>query len=227
MFIRKLILALLWNTTVFGLPLFLGAGRLDWWRAWVFLGVVFVATLVTMLAVFRDRPDLLKERSKGLVQKGQPIADRIAVLIFMVAFSCLILLIPIDVFRLHLLPVPGAIVSSFGLLLFVVGWWIIALSFVANAFAIPVVKHQKERQHIVVDAGVYHVVRHPLYAGVMLLLVGMSLWLESYAAALFAILPSATLAVRILNEERFLRRELPGYDAYTERVRYRLVPRVW
>jgi protein-S-isoprenylcysteine O-methyltransferase Ste14 len=227
MFTRKVILALLWNTSVFGLLLFVGAARLNWWRAWVFLGVVLVATLVTMFAVFRDRPELLKERSKGLIQKGQPVADRVAVLIFMVTFNCLIVFIPIDVFRLHLLPLPGPVVSSFGLLLFLAGWWIIALSFAANTFAIPVVKHQTERQHVVVDAGVYRFVRHPLYTGVILLMIGMPLWLQSYAAALLSIVPSAALVARIFVEESFLRRELPGYEEYTQRVRYRLVPYIW
>jgi protein-S-isoprenylcysteine O-methyltransferase Ste14 len=227
MFIRKVILALFWNTSIFGLLLFLSAARLNWWRAWVFLGVVFVATLVTMLAVFRDRPDLLRERSKGLIQKGQPVADRVAVLIFMVTFNCLIAFIPVDVFRLHLLRPPGPFVSAFGLLLFLAGWWIIALSFAANAFAIPVVKHQTERQHVVVDLGVYRFVRHPIYSGVVLLMIGMALWLQSYAAALLSIVPSAALVARIFVEENFLRRELAGYEEYTQRVRYRLVPYVW
>jgi protein-S-isoprenylcysteine O-methyltransferase Ste14 len=79
----------------------------------------------------------------------------------------------------------------------------------------------------VVDSGVYGVVRHPLYAGTLPLMVGMPLWLESYAAALLAVVPIGTLVVRILIEERFLRRELKGYDAYMKKVRYRLIPYVW
>jgi len=70
-------------------------------------------------------------------------------------------------------------------------------------------------------------VRHPIYAGTVLLLIGMPLWLESYAAALLASVPIGTLVLRILVEEQFLRRELKGYDIYTERVRYRLIPFLW
>ena len=66
-----------------------------------------------------------------------------------------------------------------------------------------------------------------MYAGAVLLVIGMPLWLESYAAALLASVPIGTLALRIPVEERFLRRELKGYDAYTERVRYRLIPFLW
>jgi len=142
-------------------------------------------------------------------------------------FFGLIAVIPLDVFRFHLLGKPNAIVSGIGLLLFVAGWWMIALSFKENTFAAPVVKHQAERHQTVVDTGVYGIVRHPMYAGAVLLMIGMPLWLESYAAALLAIAPIALLAVRILFEEQFLRQELNGYDAYTERVRYKLLPYVW
>ncbi len=93
--------------------------------------------------------------------------------------------------------------------------------------AAPVVKHQEARQHTVIDSGVYGVVRHPMYTGAVPLLVGMPLWLESYAAAIRASVPIGTLVVRILVEEQFLRRELAGYDAYRERVRYRLISCVW
>jgi protein-S-isoprenylcysteine O-methyltransferase Ste14 len=66
-----------------------------------------------------------------------------------------------------------------------------------------------------------------MYAGAVLLLVGMPLWLESYAAAMLASVPIGLLALRILVGEQFLKRELKGYDAYTERVRYRLIPFLW
>ena len=127
----------------------------------------------------------------------------------------LVAFIPVDVFRLHLLPHPAALISALGLVLFVAGWSIVSLAMKANTFAAPVVRHQAERQQTVVDSGVYHFVRHPMYAGAVLLLVGMPLWLGSYAATLLAIVPIAVLAVRIVFEEQFLRRELAGYDSYT------------
>jgi protein-S-isoprenylcysteine O-methyltransferase Ste14 len=226
-FIRRLIIAVLWNAAVFGGVLFWGAGTIHWWRAWVFVGVAVVATVVTMVGVLRDRQDLLKERFKGIIQRGQPWIDRLIVLPFVFAFGFLFWLVPADVFRLHLLPPPSVIVSSLGLLLYVMGWWMVALSFQANRFAIPVVRHQTERGHVVVDTGVYSTVRHPMYVGVILMMFGMPLWLESYAAALFAFVPTLALVLRILVEERYLRRELAGYEEYTQRVRYRLVPGVW
>jgi protein-S-isoprenylcysteine O-methyltransferase Ste14 len=226
-FVRRLITAIVWNGAFFGGLLFLCAGTLHWWRAWVFVGVVVVATAATMIGVLREREDLLRERFKGIIQKGQPLADRLVVLPFVFSYGLLMWLTPTDVFHLHLLGPPNVVVSTIGLLIFGLGWWIVALSFQANSFAVPVVKLQQERGHVVVDTGVYAIVRHPLYVGVILMMFGMPLWLESYAGALFAIVPSLTLAIRIVVEERFLRRELPGYEMYTERVRYRLVPWVW
>jgi protein-S-isoprenylcysteine O-methyltransferase Ste14 len=74
---------------------------------------------------------------------------------------------------------------------------------------------------------VYRVVRHPFYAADPLIFVGLGLWLESYAAALSAVVPVAVMVLRLRLEERFLWRELPGYAAYAARVRHRLIPGVW
>jgi protein-S-isoprenylcysteine O-methyltransferase Ste14 len=223
----KLIGGVVFNVAIFGGLLFLPAGTLDWWRAWVFLGVVFVGAVASTVSVLRVNKDLIEERFKPPVQQGQPLADKIVVVLFLAVFVSVIVFIPLDVFRFHLMAKPGTLASSFGLVLFAVGWWIMTLALRENAFAAPVVKHQEARQHTVIDSGVYGVVRHPMYAGAVPLLVGMPLWLESYAAALLASFPIGTLAVRILVEEQFLRRELAGYGAYTERVRYRLIPCVW
>jgi protein-S-isoprenylcysteine O-methyltransferase Ste14 len=70
-------------------------------------------------------------------------------------------------------------------------------------------------------------VRHPMYTSVIPFMIGMALWLESYAAAIVAIVPIAVLVTRLLLEESFLRRELPGYEQYTRHTRFRLIPFVW
>jgi protein-S-isoprenylcysteine O-methyltransferase Ste14 len=227
MFIYRLIVGVMANVAIFGGLLFLPAGTFAWLRAWAFLGVVFVGTVATMVGVFASNQELLNERLKPPIQKGQPLADKILLIPLIAAFFGVIVFIPLDVYRFHLMRKPATMVSSLGLLLFVAGWWIISLAFRENAFAAPVVKHQEERRHTVIDTGVYSVVRHPMYTGTALLLVGMPLWLESYAAAVLASVPIGLLAMRILIEERFLRRELQGYEAYTERVLYRLIPWLW
>jgi len=131
------------------------------------------------------------------------------------------------VFRLRLMPQPGAMVSFLGLALYVAGWWILSLAMKINPFAVPVVRLQQERHQRVIDTGVYAVVRHPMYTGFAPFAIGPALWLGSYPAALLAIVPVAVLAVRSVFEERFLKQELKGYDAYMEKVRYRLIPFIW
>jgi protein-S-isoprenylcysteine O-methyltransferase Ste14 len=113
------------------------------------------------------------------------------------------------------------------LILFILGWWIITIVLRTNPFAVTVVRYQEELHHAVVDRGIYRTIRHPMYAGLALVIVGMCLWLESYAAALLAIVPIGTLMIRIHVEEKFLKRELKGYENYTKQVRYRLIPGIW
>jgi protein-S-isoprenylcysteine O-methyltransferase Ste14 len=227
MFILKSIASIIFNVAIFAVLLFLPAATLDWWRAWLFIGVVFIGMVGGVVSLSRDHEDALKERLKPPIQKGQPLADKIIVVLFLAAFYGLVIFIPLDVFRFHLMGKPGTLVSSLGLALAIAGGWTAYLALRENAFAALAVKHQEERQHTVIDTGVYSIVRHPLYAGDALMMVGIPLWLESYPAALLASVPIATVALRILFEERFLRRELKGYQAYTEKVRYRLIPLLW
>jgi protein-S-isoprenylcysteine O-methyltransferase Ste14 len=226
-FSTKLIAGILTNLALYGGLLFWPAGTLWWWRAWAFLAVVIISTVATMFFL-RDRPDILNERFKSPIRKGQPLADKIILILFIATYLGMIVFIPLDVFRFHLLPPPGAFVSTLGLILFVVGWCIFSLALKENPFGIAAVRLQEERHHKVVDTGVYAKVRHPMYAGGILLIFGMPLWLKSYAAFLLAIIPTAILGVlRIKVEEQLLKEKLPGYAAYMEKVRYRLIPYIW
>jgi protein-S-isoprenylcysteine O-methyltransferase Ste14 len=204
------------------------AGTWNWPRAWILAVTTLVIRIVGAIAVYRVSPALVRERAKLPVHREQPAADKFLVL---AVIATGLLGIPIfaglDLSRWHFLSPPTAIVSSFGLVLFALGWSIKSLALRANAFATSVVRLQRERHHAVADTGVYSVVRHPFYVGTFLVLVGMALWLESYAAALFAVIPISLVVVRITLEERFLVRALPGYDAYSLRVRHRLLPGVW
>jgi protein-S-isoprenylcysteine O-methyltransferase Ste14 len=227
MYVLKLIASCVLEVVLFGALLFLPAGTVEWWRAWVFLGVVFIAAAATMFGVFRGNEEFFNERLKSPIQNEQPLADKIVTPALVAAFFGLVIFIPLDVFRFHLMSKPGAGVSAAGLILFAAGWSIMTLALRENSFAAPVVKYQEARHQKVIDTGPYAIVRHPMYAGAVPLMIGMPLWLESYAAALLSVVPIGTVVARVLIEERFLRRELPGYDAYTESVRHRLVPFVW
>ena len=227
MSIPKVIAGVVFNVAFYALLLFAPAGTLHWWRAWVFLAVTVSVIALAIFSILPDNSGLFSERARGVIQKGQPMWDRVLVILLVVSYVGQIIFIPLDVFRFHLAPKPGEVVSLLGLALYVAGWWIITLAMKVNPFAVPVVRLQEERHQRVIDTGIYAVVRHPMYLGFVPMVVGPALWLESYVAALLVIVPIGVLALRSLFEERFLKRELKGYDAYTEKVRYRLIPFVW
>jgi protein-S-isoprenylcysteine O-methyltransferase Ste14 len=223
----KVLMRVTADAVLVAIVLFVAAGTLAW-RAWVLLAVLLLVRVSSAIAVFRVNPALLRERATVLMHRDQPWADRLILLAFMAtAFMGVPAVAALDVFRWHVLPSPPPLLASAGLVLFAVGWMIIALALRANAFAVTVVRLQTERRHTVVDTGVYSVVRHPMYAGSLLVQVGLSVWLGSYTAALFAAIPIGLLMVRIRLEERFLRRELPGCPEYAARVRYRVLPTIW
>lgn len=223
----KAALGIVYTVAIFGALLFLPAGTLAWPRAWLFLGFIAVAAVLSVVCIARANPGLIHERMKPPVQKGQPLADRVLVLLFVTTYFGQVVFIPLDVFRFHFLGGPGPFGAAFGFVLFFFGWWLVYRAQRENAFASTVVRHQAERGQRVVDTGPYAVVRHPMYAGVLPLAVGMPLALGSYAGALVALVPLAVALPRIFIEERLLRRELPGYEAYARRVRWRLIPRIW
>ena len=190
----------------------------------VLLGVRAVGAFV----IARVNPGLLRERARLPIHGAQPWTDKVLLLaVLATGFLGLPMLAGFDVFRWHLLPRPTPLLSALGLVLFTLGWSLKQFALHANAFATTVVRLQGERVHTVADAGVYAVVRHPFYAADPLILVGLGLWLASYAAAVGAVIPVALMVIRLQLEERFLRRELSGYAAYTVRVRHRLIPGVW
>jgi protein-S-isoprenylcysteine O-methyltransferase Ste14 len=225
---RRVAVRLAADAALVAILLFASAGTLAWWRGWVLLAVLLVVRVVGARAVHRVNPALLRERAMLPLHHDQPPTDRVLLLaVLATGFLGLPVVAGLDAFRWHALPRPAPTISAAGLVLFAAGWSIKNLALHANAFAAAVVRLQRERAHAVADSGVYAVVRHPFYAADPLILVGLGLWLESYAATLCAVVPISLMVIRLRLEERFLRRELPGYDDYTTRVRHRLVPGVW
>jgi len=185
----------------------------------------YVATVATLVLVFRNNQDLLNERFKLPVQEGQPLADKILVVLLVLLYCGVILLIPFDVFRFHWFEAWSDRISV-GFTAISGGWIIISLSFRANP-AIPAVKLQTDRHQTVVDTGAYSVARHPMYAGAILTMYRDVALAGIVCGGFIAIIPSGLLIVRILIEEQVLRQDLTGYDAYTKRIRYRLIPLLW
>jgi protein-S-isoprenylcysteine O-methyltransferase Ste14 len=193
----------------------------------VLLGVLFVLRVISRSLLWVSRPDLLAERGKGPVQSGQTLADRVLVASFMASFAAMVAFAAADMWRLHLLPPLPTWARVLGLGAYIVGTGLVHNALRANAFATTVVRLQEERGQFVVREGPYGIVRHPMYAGLIPVMLGVAAWLGSAAAMIAVVVPTTILCIRIVLEERMLRARLPGYAAYAREVRWRLLPGVW
>jgi protein-S-isoprenylcysteine O-methyltransferase Ste14 len=217
----------LFQVAVFAALLLGPAGTWHWSRAIHFLVVYGLVNSVSIVALARLAPASLEARLTAPSAKSQPLADRVVTPLLIVSVLAWVAFIPVDVFRLRLLPLPPLEVSVVGVVVSLAGYAIIWTTLFQNAFAAPIVKDQSERGQVLIDTGLYGRIRHPFYLGLLLFFAGLALWLESYASVPALLLPFAFLVARIKVEEKSLRDTLQGYADYTRRVRYRLVPLVW
>jgi protein-S-isoprenylcysteine O-methyltransferase Ste14 len=222
----KLWIAIGLEAAVFAALLFGAAGTLYWPAGWAFLVIFFASALLMSLMLARHDPALLEERLKPIVQKDQPIWDRIIMSAMVVFFIVWLVLMGLDAVRFHWsrVPVWVQVLGGAGVVL---SLWICSLAFRENTFAVPVVKIQEGRGQKVISTGPYAVVRHPLYSGALLLFPSTALLLGSWWGLAFSTVLAAGLALRTAMEDRELQRGLEGYRDYANRVRYRLVPLVW
>jgi protein-S-isoprenylcysteine O-methyltransferase Ste14 len=210
-----------------GAVLFVSAGTIAWWRAWVLLGTMLAIHLIGNLSIARVSPTLLEERARFPLRRDQVSLDKLLLPAFMAAYAIVVAIDGYDANHDPVLGAPTAAISAAGIVLVVLGSTLVMLTLRTNAYASSVVRHQPERGHRVIATGVYSVVRHPMYAGLILAIFGMGLWLGTYAGAISTLLPAAILATRIVVEENVLRSTLADYDTYRTRVRYRLLPGIW
>jgi protein-S-isoprenylcysteine O-methyltransferase Ste14 len=219
---QAIVLGFSW-TLVFGVLIFLPAGTIDYWQGWLFLGTFSASTVgFTVYLALYDRP-LLERRLKAGPQHEQEWSQKIIVSLILLAFFALIVLPALD-HRLAWSPVAPS-VSILGdtviVLSFLFLFWVIRV----NSFAASNIHVEPDQK--VIDSGPYAYVRHPMYAGAARLFVGIPLALGSWWS-LGLIAPfMSVLLWRLLDEERVLRRDLPGYMEYMGRVRFRLIPFVW
>lgn len=221
------LLGALWATALFATALIGPSRDWDWRAAWVLVGLYLIIHLVGTVRIVRANPTLLEERAKLPVQRGQPLLDKVLLLAIMATYAAELVVTGLDHRYGHPLAPRSVVVAGLGLTLFALGWVLVMLALETNAYAVTVVRHQSERGHTLVSRGVYGVVRHPMYAGLVAALLGVPLWLGSPIGMVAAVVPIGLLVLRILLEERVLARALPDYAAYTARVRSRLLPGLW
>jgi protein-S-isoprenylcysteine O-methyltransferase Ste14 len=216
----KLLLFLFLSLICIILMLFLPAGTLKYWHAWLFIATLFIPVLFVMSYFLKHDPELLERRMRFKEKvKEQKIIIKLANLLFFIGF-----LIPGFDHRYgwSYIPYYVVVISDITILL---GYLLIYFVFKENSYTSRIIEVEKKQK--LISSGPYSIIRHPMYIGIILIYIAMPLALGSYWA-LIPIIPIIALIIfRTLNEEKVLCKDLKGYEEYARKVKYRLIPRIW
>ena len=206
-----------------GAALFLAAWSLRYWQGWVFLAVFGLAVALITMYFLRHDPGLIEPRLKagptGEKEKAQKIIQAFASVVFIGFFA-------VSGFdhRFGWSRVSTPLVAA-GDLLVTLGLLLVFFVFRVNSFTSATIEVDVRQQ--VISSGPYSILRHPMYSGALLMLIGVPLALGSLWALLFVIPMVAVLVFRLRHEEKFLLNHLPGYAEFCGRTRSRLIPWVY
>jgi protein-S-isoprenylcysteine O-methyltransferase Ste14 len=205
------------------LVLFLPAWTLHYWQAWLYW-LIYAALVLAGTAYLLERDPKLVERRLSVGPAAEKERSQKIIMVFASVVFALTLIIPGIDHRLHWSDAPAwlALLGQVGVLLgYAMIFWVVR----ANSYAAATIRVEADQP--VVSTGPYAIVRHPMYGGALLMLGLTPLALGSLWGLLMIVPIVAGLAWRLLDEERYLARNLRGYAEYCARVRYRLVPFVW
>ncbi len=202
-------------------------GNWLWPEGWIF-GLWFDAMiLINWLYLYTKDPALLAERQRVTGAENQKAWDRVLiVIILLVAMSWLIIL-PLDAERFHWSPVFPLWLKILGGVLLIPSLYLIERTTIENTYLSTMVRIQDERKQHVITTGVYGFVRHPLYFGCLLMMIGTPLLIGSIYGLVLSLIGTIAVMVRIVGEEAMLTNELEGYEDYKKKVTRRLIPFVW
>lgn len=203
--------------------LFIPAGTISYWQAWLYLAVFIGASAYTTADLVKRDPALLERRLRGGPTAEQEPMQRLIMVIASLCFVALLVVPALDHrFRWSKVPLPMVLA---GTVLVALGFYGVLLVYRENTYTAATIR--VEAGQTVITTGPYAIVRHPMYTSALLYLLGTPLALGSYYALPAFAAFAAVVIWRLLDEERLLARELPGYREYQRRVAYRLVPHVW
>jgi protein-S-isoprenylcysteine O-methyltransferase Ste14 len=208
---------------VIGASLFLPAWTFIYWQAWIFLAVFSASVLAITLYLIKKDQRLLERRVNGGPTAEKETVQKIIQSLAGVAFIAIFVLSALD----HRFG--WSVVSIYfvvaGDILVMLGLFMVFLVFKENTFTSAIIEIDVEQK--VISTGPYALVRHPMYIGAFVMLVGVSPSLGSWWGSL-AVIPIVLVIIwRLLNEEKFLAKNLPGYTGYRDKVKYRLIPFIW
>jgi len=215
-------------TLLFFPALILGlGGNWRWVEGWIFALWFDAMMLSITLYLYMKDPALLAERAQLPGAKNQKAWDKYLLsAIYLDAIAWLIIM-PLDAERFHWSPPFPLWVQVLGFLLLLPGLYFMVQATVENTYLSSLVRIQSERKQHVISTGVYGIVRHPLYFGCLMMMLGGPLLLGSVYGLLLSLVGLVLVIVRIFGEEKMLTEELDGYDEYKKRVRFRMLPGIW
>ena len=208
---------------VMGLLIFGAAGTISYWQGWAYLAVFTSASVLMTGYLMKRDPALLERRMIGGPTAEKRPAQKLIMWFASIGFIALIVVPPIG-YRLHGSTLPPS-VNLIGDALVAIGFYLIFLVYRENTFTSATIEVAENQR--VISTGPYAIVRHPMYASASLYLVGTPLALGSLWGFVPLALMILVLIWRLLDEERFLEKNLSGYTDYQSRVRHRLIPFVW
>ena len=219
----KILLVGIVQLVVLGLMLFLAAGTFNYWQAWVFLVVAALSTSIPTSYLQRRNPAALQRRMRGGPTAETRMVQKVVIAGWLLSLAAMFVVSALD-HRFGWSTLPTAI-SLVGDVLVAVGLGVMMLVVIQNSHAAATVRVEAGQK--LISTGLYGLVRHPMYTGNVIMMVGIPLALGSYWGLVFVVPGLIVLASRIRDEEKLLQKELDGYREYTQKVRYRLVPCMW
>ena len=212
---------------LFPVLIILLSGDLTWQAGWIFSLWFLLLCYSTIYYLYRKDPALLEERYKKPGTGNEEGWDKYVVTGLVIGFTSWIIIMPLDAKRYGWSPTFPWWLQVLGAITLAGSYYLFFRSYADNTFLSPLVRIQEERKQTVVSTGVYGFVRHPMYLGALLMLIGTPLLLGSIYGVLIGVAITFLLMGRIVGEEKMLSRELEGYQEYKEKVCYRLIPHVW
>lgn len=208
------------GVVLIGVLLFLPAGTMSYPQGWLLMGILFIPMFLAGLVMMAKNPALLRSRLNAKEKRGeQSLVVKLSGLMFLVGFIAAGLSFRFDWWMLP------QWVSILGSVLFLASYALYAEVLRENTWLSRTIEVQEGQT--VVSTGLYGIVRHPMYAVTLVLFLSMPLVLRSALAFVVFLAYPAIIAGRLLDEERFLAAELPGYSEYMQKVKWRLIPFVW
>lgn len=219
LFLQAIIKFLL-GVLIIGILLFIPAGTIEYWNAWLLMGLLFIPMFIVGIILMIKNPDLLRKRLNAKESENeQKKVVAISGLMFVVGFICAGLN-----YRYKWINIPN-IVIIISSIVFVIAYILYGEVLRENAYLSRTIEVQENQK--VIDTGLYGIVRHPMYTTTIILFLSMPLMLGSMISFIIFLIYPIIIAKRIKNEEKVLEKNLKGYKEYKNKVKYKMIPFIW